>query len=56
MEELICSSCKKKISNSVGTAKFKCPNCGKMDIVRCKHCREIAAKYTCANCNFTGPN
>lgn len=56
MEELICSSCKKRITNVTGTAKFKCPSCGKMDIIRCDHCRKIAAKYSCAACNFTGPN
>ena len=53
-KELKCSSCKKRAST--GTTTFKCPSCGKSDIIRCKHCREIAAKYTCPDCKFTGPN
>jgi len=40
-EELHCSSCKKKITNDVGAVIFKCPKCGKTDIIRCRHCREI---------------
>ncbi len=44
------------MTNQGGTVEFDCPNCGKYKIVRCGHCREIAAKYTCPNCNFTGPN
>ncbi|MAG08751.1 RNA-binding protein [Candidatus Woesearchaeota archaeon] len=55
-ENLTCSSCKKRITNQPGTAIFNCPDCGKFEIIRCKHCREIAAKYTCASCGFTGPN
>jgi len=54
--ELKCSSCKKRSANSTGTTVFKCPSCSEADIVRCKHCREIAAKYICPNCKFTGPN
>lgn len=56
MANLICNSCKQKITNQAGTTKFKCPNCGKYELVRCKHCREIAARYTCSECEFTGPN
>lgn len=55
-QKKVCSSCKKRITNTLGTTEFKCPNCGKTDIIRCKHCREIVAKYTCPNCEFTGPN
>jgi len=55
-EKLTCSSCKKNVANSKGSAVFKCPNCNKTEIVRCTHCREIAAKYTCGNCEFEGPN
>jgi len=54
MENLFCISCKKKISR--GAARFKCPKCGEYEIIRCKNCREIAAKYTCPSCNFEGPN
>ncbi|MBW2992221.1 RNA-binding protein [Candidatus Woesearchaeota archaeon] len=52
----ICSSCKKDVTNDAGTTTFLCPKCGKTEIVRCKHCREIAAKYTCPECGFNGPN
>lgn len=55
-EKLVCSSCKKRITNMHGTAKFPCPNCAKSTIIRCTHCREIATKYECHNCNFSGPN
>ena len=55
-KESKCSSCKTRIANIEGTAKFQCPKCGKMEIIRCKHCRAISAKYTCASCGFTGPN
>ncbi|MBW2984857.1 DUF1610 domain-containing protein [Candidatus Woesearchaeota archaeon] len=54
-EELICSSCKKRIS-AESAARFPCPNCGKAEIVRCAHCREIATKYKCPQCQFEGPN
>ena len=56
MENLTCVSCKKKIANSKGATVFPCPKCGKTEIVRCKNCREIAAKYTCSQCKFEGPN
>ncbi len=51
----VCMSCKKRITNTPGTAKFKCPECSDYDIIRCKHCREIAAKYKCPKCGFEGP-
>ena len=52
---LKCTSCKKEI-NSPGAVKFKCPNCLKHDIVRCRHCRELASRYVCQLCGFSGPN
>ncbi len=55
-ENLKCSSCKNNITNDAGTAVFNCPSCGKSKIIRCKHCREIAAKYECPECHFVGPN
>ena len=55
-QQLVCSSCKKRITNEKGSAVFKCPKCGKTEIVRCKNCREIVAKYKCPECGFTGPN
>ncbi|MCH8003439.1 MAG: RNA-binding protein [Nanoarchaeota archaeon] len=55
-EKVVCSSCKKNVANSKGTTVFNCPNCGKTEITRCIHCREIAAKYVCLSCSFEGPN
>jgi LSD1 subclass zinc finger protein len=55
-EQLKCGSCKAIIANLTGSAKFQCPKCGKSTIIRCKHCRSIAVKYKCHECNFTGPN
>lgn len=55
-KEWICSSCKTKLSNIRGSVIFKCPNCGGEEIIRCLHCREIAARYTCSKCGFSGPN
>lgn len=52
----VCSSCKKEIANDAGSAVFKCPKCSKGEVVRCKHCREIAVKYVCTECGFEGPN
>ena len=55
-EELKCTSCNVRITAIPGSAVFKCPNCGKQDIVRCAHCRKIVAKYKCKSCGFEGPN
>jgi len=49
-------TCKKPIIGQTGTVKFLCPNCLKYEIIRCAHCREIAAKYKCPSCGFEGPN
>ncbi|MEK6841222.1 MAG: zinc finger domain-containing protein [Nanoarchaeota archaeon] len=54
-KKLVCISCKKEISES-GSVSFKCPNCLKYDITRCRHCRELASRYVCPSCNFSGPN
>ena len=55
-EQLKCGSCKAIVANIVGSVKFQCPKCGKTEIIRCKHCRAIAAKYKCHECGFEGPN
>ncbi|MFA5141512.1 MAG: zinc finger domain-containing protein [Candidatus Woesearchaeota archaeon] len=54
--QLICNSCKTELTNNIGSVQFKCPNCGKFELIRCAHCREIVAKYKCPECGFTGPN
>ncbi|MBU4500988.1 MAG: DUF1610 domain-containing protein [Nanoarchaeota archaeon] len=56
MKKLTCNSCKKEITNDLGATQFKCPECGKAEIVRCKNCREIGARYKCSACGFEGPN
>ncbi len=56
MKTMKCTSCKKEVTNDQAVAKFKCPSCGEEEIVRCGHCREIAAKYKCKKCGFEGPN
>ncbi|MFH1064680.1 MAG: zinc finger domain-containing protein [Candidatus Woesearchaeota archaeon] len=56
MSDAICTSCKKRIANREGTATFMCPKCGKVEITRCGHCREIVTKYICQECGFEGPN
>lgn len=49
-----CSSCKKDIVNLKESTIFKCPKCGKTEIIRCDHCRKIAVEYECSNCGFIG--
>jgi Zn-ribbon RNA-binding protein len=56
MEDLKCISCKTKITNQHGAARFMCPKCGEYEIIRCTNCRKTVAKYTCPKCGFTGPN
>ena len=51
-----CSSCRIKITNQDGAVNFKCPKCGKFEMVRCETCRKTVAKYTCPECGFTGQN
>ncbi len=56
MVEMMCASCKKKVTNTVGTAEFRCPSCDKTKITRCRNCRQIGARYRCSECGFEGPN
>lgn len=53
---LDCNSCKRLIVNDHGSVIFPCPKCGDYQIVRCRRCRQIVAKYTCPSCKFEGPN
>ncbi|QQG39123.1 MAG: DUF1610 domain-containing protein [Candidatus Woesearchaeota archaeon] len=55
-KKVTCTSCKVELTNIKGSTVFNCPDCGKFQIVRCGHCRELGAKYTCSACGFTGPN
>ncbi len=56
MDQIVCLSCKRRITNLKGITRFKCPGCGKAEIIRCGHCKEIVTKYTCPQCGFVGPN
>ena len=55
-KEQKCNSCKVKVTSMPGSVKFMCPSCGKKEIIRCTHCRKIAARYKCPDCGFSGPN
>lgn len=48
-----CSSCKKEVTDNY--VHFKCPSCGKSEIVRCFSCRETSIAYRCRECRFAGP-
>jgi len=56
MSELVCQATKQRITNESGSVRFKCPQCGKYEIIRSLRARQIAAKYTCPECGFEGPN
>ena len=56
MKEIVCTSCKTKLSNMSGSVRFKCPSCKDEEIIRCGHCRKISARYVCQKCGFNGPN
>lgn len=48
-----CSSCGVEVIENY--VDFKCPNCGKVDIVRCNSCRTLGTQYQCKECGFLGP-
>lgn len=52
---LKCTTCKTNILAKDNFVKFKCPNCGEVEIVRCSTCKTLCNKYTCESCEFTGP-
>ena len=56
MEAKLCQATKKRIENDPGAVVFKCPQCGKGEIVRSTFARVNAIKYLCHDCGFTGPN
>jgi len=51
----VCSSCKRTISPDEKPVIFMCPNCGKVEIIRCSKCRKQGVKYVCPVCGFVGP-
>ncbi|RLG21566.1 RNA-binding protein [Candidatus Micrarchaeota archaeon] len=48
-----CTSCNREVTDNY--VKFKCPNCGKAEIVRCDLCKRTVVPYTCPVCGFVGP-
>lgn len=48
----VCISCGRLTSQYV---EFKCPECGKSNIIRCSQCRETYVLYKCPDCSFEGP-
>lgn len=52
---LRCTSCGINVLVKGEFVKFKCPNCGEAEIVRCSTCKALSNKYTCPKCGFIGP-
>ncbi|HKW43393.1 MAG TPA: zinc finger domain-containing protein [Thermoplasmata archaeon] len=52
--ETRCTSCGNVISGK-GTTIFPCPSCGKVQIGRCRRCRDQSVAYHCPSCGFVGP-
>ncbi|MFB6075955.1 MAG: zinc finger domain-containing protein [Candidatus Aenigmatarchaeota archaeon] len=53
--EVKCSSCGTNLVSEDNFVRFKCPNCGETEIIRCEKCRRMKNKYTCEECGFEGP-
>ncbi|MDI6798669.1 MAG: zinc finger domain-containing protein [Candidatus Aenigmarchaeota archaeon] len=55
--QLRCSTCGVDITAKKNFVRFSCPNCGKVEIIRCFNCKALSNKYTCPNpdCGFVGP-
>ncbi len=51
----VCSSCGRVIPPDDKPVVFLCPNCGKIEILRCSKCRKQSVRYTCPVCGFKGP-
>ena len=54
MEVIRCNSCGVTLSEK-GDVSFRCPNCGKAIIGRCRNCRDQSVEYVCPECGFVGP-
>ncbi len=53
--ELICTSCRENVVSEERFTKFRCPMCGKAEIIRCARCRKSSNIYICPECEFEGP-
>ncbi|MBU0898868.1 MAG: DUF1610 domain-containing protein [Nanoarchaeota archaeon] len=49
-----CTSCGRGVETEKYWVKFTCPDCGKVEIIRCEKCKNQSNQYTC-KCGFTGP-
>ncbi|HDI12604.1 MAG: RNA-binding protein [Hadesarchaea archaeon] len=52
---VICTSCNREIASGEVVTRFPCPNCGSVEILRCRKCRRLSRPYRCASCGFVGP-
>ena len=48
-----CTTCNKIVTGE--QIEFKCPGCGKTNIIRCEQCKRSAKTYNCKECGFEGP-
>ena len=54
-QEKKCTSCGKRIESETDWVEFKCPGCGKANVIRCNKCKRLENKYKCPDCGFEGP-
>ena len=47
-----CTTCNKVVTSN--HIEFKCPSCGKTNIVRCASCKEDSKEYKCKECVLVG--
>lgn len=52
---LKCTSCGVSLIGQEDFVKFKCPNCGEVEIIRCRRCKQLSNRYKCTKCEFEGP-
>lgn len=52
---LKCTTCGENLLTEDKFVRFKCPECGETEIVRCKRCRRLKNPYECEKCGFEGP-
>jgi predicted RNA-binding Zn-ribbon protein involved in translation (DUF1610 family) len=50
-----CTSCHAEIAPREHAARFLCPNCGDVELVRCEKCRKLSNPYKCEKCGYEGP-
>ena len=50
-----CTSCGNNVVSETTYAKFKCPSCLEVVILRCENCKSHGNTYICERCGFEGP-